>query len=120
MNSLPDNRLEETIDQLLAASVSPGSEPVGFRIRPMPARPVFPWLGLASALIGTGLFGFLLYHWLVEYDFETLDYKPMLSLDEFFMFISGISSGTWVSLLGIFGLALASILEKLRFLYRML
>ena len=120
MNSLTENRQEQKLDQLLISSVSPSAVPTGFRIRPMPARPVFPWLTLTYALIGTSLFGFLLYPWLVQQNFEVLDYKPQLSLDGISMLITGISSGTWVSLVGIFGLALALVPEKLRLLYRIL
>jgi len=120
MNSSPDNKLEETIDKLLASSVSPGSEPEGLRIGPMPSRPEFPWMYLVYALAGLSIFGFFLVQWLLAQHLEEIDYIHLFSLDGITVLFSGVSSGILATL---FGLAAAVVLllpEKLKRLYRTL
>jgi hypothetical protein len=118
MNSLPDNRLEETIDQLLASSVSPGSEPKGLHIGPMPSRPEFEWMNLVYALVGVSMFGFYLTQWMFSQNFEAIDYTAMFSLDGLSNLITGISSGTLATVIGLVAVALLTLPEKLKLLYR--
>ena len=120
MNSLPDHRLEETIDQLLAASVSPGSEPTGLRIGPMPRRPEFPWMYLVSALAGLSLFGFFLIPWLLAQPLEEIDYVHLFSLDGITVLFSGVSSGILATLFGLAAAVALLLPEKLKRLYRTL
>jgi hypothetical protein len=120
MNSLPDNRLEETIDQLLASSVSPGSEPEGFRIVPMPSRPEFPWMYLVYALAGLSLFGFFLVQWLLAQPLEEINYIHLFSVDGITALFSGLSSGTLATLFGLAAAAALMAPEKLKLLYRTL
>lgn len=118
MNSLPDNRLEETIDQLLAASVSPGSEPDGFYIGPMPRRPEFPWMQLVYALAGVAIFGFFLMDWLLSQNIAEIDFIHLFSLDGVSALVFGVSSGTLATLLGLAAAALLMLPEKLKLLCR--
>ena len=120
MNSLPDNRLEETIDQLLASSVSPGSEPAGFRIGPMPSRPEFPWRCLVSALAGLSLIGFFLVPWLLAQPLEEIDYNHLFSLDGITALCSGVSSEILATLFGLAAAVALLLPEKLKLLYRTL
>jgi hypothetical protein len=116
MNSLPDNRLEETLDQLLAASVSPGSEPEGFQIGPMPHRPEFPWMQLVYALTGVSIFGFIFMDWLFSQNMAELDFMHLFSLDGVTSLFAGISSGTLATLLGLAAAAVLILPEKLKLL----
>ena len=118
MNSLPDNRLEETIDQLLTASVSPGSEPQGFQIGPMPSRPEFQWMQLFYALAGVGVFGVFLIDWLLSQNMGEVDFIHLFSLDGMTALFSGISAGSLVTLLGLAAAAAVLVPEKLKLLYR--
>ena len=118
MNSLPDNQLEETIDQLLAASVSPGSEPEGFHIAPMPRRPEFPWMQLIYALTGTGILGFFFMDWLFSQDMAEIDFMHLFSLDGVTALFTGVSSGTLATLLGLAAAAVLVLQEKLKLLSR--
>jgi len=118
MNSLPDDRLEETIDQLLASSVSPGSEPAGFRIGPMPRRPEFPWMYLVYALAGLSISGFFLVQWLLMQNLQEIDYMHLFSLDGITALFSGISSGTLATLFGLAAAVTVLVPEKLKLLYR--
>ena len=120
MNSLPDNRLEETIDQLLASSVSPGSEPAGFRIGPMPRRPEFPWMQLVYAVVGLSIFGLFLVQWLLMQNLQEVDYMHMFSLDGITALFSGISSGTLATMLGCAAAVSFLLPEKLKLIYRAL
>jgi len=118
MNSLPDNRLEETIDQLLASSVSPGSEPAGFHIGPMPLRPEFPWMQVVYALTGVSIFGFLFMDWLFSQNVAEIDYAHLFTLDGVTALFAGVSSGTLATLLGLAAAALLVLPEKLKLLCR--
>ena len=118
MNSLPDNQLEETIDQLLAASVSPGSEPEGFRIEPMPRRPEFPWMQLVYALTGVSIFGFFFMDWLFSQNMAEIDLMNLFSLDGVTALFTGVSSGTLATLLGLGAAAVLVLPEKMKLLSR--
>jgi hypothetical protein len=118
MNSLPDNRLEETLDQLLAASVSPGSEPEGFYIGLMPRRPVFPWMQLIYALTGVSIFGFFFMDWLFSRNIAEIDYAYLFSLDGITALFSGVSTGTLTTLMGLAAAAVLILPEKLKLLSR--
>jgi len=117
MNSLPDNRLEETIDQLLSASVSPGSEPHGFHIGPMPRRPEFQWMQLFYALAGVGVFGFFLIDWLFSQNIGEVDFIHLFSLDGASSLLGSVSSGTLATLLGLAATMVLILPEKLKLLY---
>ena len=117
MNSLPDNRLEETIDQLLTASVSPGSEPHGFHIGPMPSRPEFQWVQLFYALAGVGVFGVFLLDWLFSQNLGEVDFMRLFSLDGVASLLGSISSGTLATLLGLAATMWLILPEKLKLLY---
>ncbi len=120
MNSLPDNRLEETIDQLLASSVSPGSEPEGFHVGPMPYRPEFPWIQLVYALAGISIFGFFLIDWLLMQNLEEIDFMHLFSLDGITALFSGVSSEILATLFGLAAAVLLIFTGKLKFMYRTL
>jgi hypothetical protein len=120
MNSLPDHRLEEQIDQLLAASVGPGSEPEGFHIDPMPRRPEFQWMQLFYALAGVSIFGFFLIDWLFSQNIEEIDFIHLFSLDGVSSLFLGVSSGTLATILGLAAAAVLILPEKLKLLYRTL
>jgi hypothetical protein len=120
MNSLPDHRLEETIDQLLASSVSPGSEPEGFHIGPMPSRPEFQWMQLVYALAGVSIFGFFLIDWLFSQNIEEIDFIHLFSLDGITALFSGESSGILATLIGLAAAMLLILPEKLKLLYHTL
>jgi hypothetical protein len=119
MNSLPENRLEEKIDQLLTSSVSPGSEPEGLRIGLMPRRPEFQWMQLFYALAGVGLFGFFLIQWLFIQNIEEVDFIHLFSWEVISVHLYGISSGTVATIIGLAAAALLILPEKLKLLYRM-
>ena len=118
MNSLPDNQLEETIDQLLAASVSPGSEPEGFCIVSMPSRPEFPWIQLVYALTGVSIFGFFFMDWLFSQNMAEIDFMHLFSLDGVTALFTGVSSGTLATLLGLAAAAVLILPEKLKLFSR--
>ena len=118
MNSLPDNRLEETIDQLLASSVSPGSEPEGLHIGSMPSRPEFQWMYLLYALVGLSISGFLIVQWLLGQHLEEIDYIHLFSLNGITALCSGISSGTLATLFGLAAAVSLILPDKLKLLYR--
>lgn len=120
MNSLPDHRLEEQIDQLLASSVSPGSEPEGLHIGPMPRRPEFQWMQLVYALAGVSIFGFFLIDWLFSQNIEEIDFISLFSLDGVASLASAISSGTLETILGLAAAAVLILPEKLKILCRSL
>ena len=120
MNSLPDHKLEEAIDELLTASVSPGSEPEGFRIAPMPLRPEFQWVQLFYALAGLSIFGFFLIQWLLSQNIGEFDFLHLFSLDGATSLVGNISSGTVATLLGLAATMLLILPEKLKLLYRTL
>ena len=117
MNSLPEQRLEETIDQLLTASVSAGSEPQGFHIGPMPRRPEFQWMQLFYALAGVGVFGIFLMDWLFSQNIGEVDFIHLFSLDGASSLILGVSSGTLATLLGLAAAMWLILPEKLKLLY---
>ena len=118
MNSSPDNKLEETIDQLLASSVSPGSEPEGLHIGPMPSRPEFPWMYLVYALAGVCICGPFLVQWLLRQQLEEIDYIRVFSFDGISALCSGLSSGTLATLIGLAVMAVLILPEKLKLLCR--
>ena len=118
MNSLPDNRLEEKIDQLLASSVSPGSAPEGLHIVPMPCRPEFHWMPLVYALAGVCIFGFFLIQWVLSLNIEEVDFIHLFSWEGITALMTGVSSGTLATLLGLAAAALLILPEKLKLLYR--
>lgn len=120
MNSSPDQRLEETIDQLLTASVSPGSEPEGFHISPMPRRPEFQWMQLFYALTGVIIFGFFLMDWLFSQNIGETDFIHLFTMDGASSLLGGVSSGTLATLLGLAAAMLFILPEKLKLLYRTL
>lgn len=117
MNSLPDNKLEETLDQLLASSVSAGSEPEGLHIGSMPSRPQFQWMYLVYAAGVFSLSGFFFVQWLLGLHLEGISIH-LFSLEEVVALLSRVSSGTLVTLVGIFTVAAFILPEKLKILYR--
>lgn len=117
MNSLPDNKLEETIDQLLTSSVSPGSEPAGFHIGPMPIRPEFQWMYLLYTLVGLSIIGFFLAQWLLGQHLEEIDYIHLFSLDGMTALFSGVSAGTLATLFGLAAAGALMLPEKLKLMY---
>jgi len=120
MNSLPEQRLEETIDQLLTASVSAGSEPQGFHIGPMPRRPEFQWMQLFYALAGVGVFGIFLMDWLFSQNIGEVDFIHLFSLDSVSSLLGSVSSGTLATLLGLAATMWLILPEKLKLLYHKL
>ena len=120
MNSLPDKRLEETIDQLLAASVSPGSEPEGFRVGAMPRLPEFQWMQLFYALTGVSILGGVFIQWLFSHNVSEIDFTHLFSVDKVSSLFLGISPGTLATILGLAATMLFLLPEKLKVLYRTL
>lgn len=120
MNSLPDKRLDETIDQLLAASVSPGSEPEGFRVAAMPRLPEFQWMQLFYGLAGVSIFGFFLIDWLFSQNIGEIDFIHLFSADKVSSLLLGVSSGTLATIMGLAATILFLLPEKLKVLYRTL
>lgn len=54
MNSMPNDRFDEQLDSMLAASVRPGAEPQSLIIPRMPEKPRFNWVlagGLAALIV---------------------------------------------------------------------
>jgi hypothetical protein len=90
MNSLVDNTLNNRIDEMLAASVSSGSEPDGFSVRLMPRRPVFPWLAAASVAVVFSVQGYLMARWLGKQDLGNIDYAAVFSVETFSGLVEGI------------------------------
>ena len=118
MNSLANEAADDKLDRLLIASVSPGAEPAGFRIGPMPARPVFCWSGLVYALAGVGILGFFMTQWLLNLEMETINTTALLSVDELIRLIESMVQGHWATMLGLAAAAWIFLPEKLKSLYQ--
>lgn len=124
MNSWGNDKLERRIDELLASSVSRGSEPEGFSVHLIPSRPPFPWMKVAYILIAAAIAGFFMNQWLSLQNLDDIDYGSVFSLETLSGLFSGISTGKAVSLIavaiGLGGTLISFLSERQRVLHRML
>ena len=116
MSSLVDNTLNDRIDEMLAASVSSGSEPEGFSVRLMPRRPVFPWLTAAIVVVVFSVMGYFVARWLGEQDLGSVDYAAVFSVETLGGLLRGVHCGQPVFclaiVLGLAGAVAAFLPEK--------
>ncbi len=116
MNSLVNNTLNNKIEEMLAASVSSGSEPDGFSVRLMPSRPVFPWLAAVSVVAVFSVLGYLMARWFGGQNLGSVDYTAVFSVETFKGLVGGIHCGQPVFclaiVLGLAGAIVAFLPEK--------
>ena len=124
MNSWGNDELERRIDELLASSVSRGSEPEGFKVNLVPYKPQFPWLKVSYVLVVAVIAGFFMVQWLNTQNLENIDYNSLFSLSTLSGFVSGINPGQAVSLIaiavGLGGAIISFLSERQRVLHHML
>ncbi len=65
MNSSNDTEFDQKLDQLLSASVAPGSEPAELSVIRLPQRPRFNWVMFSVAALAFVLIMALLIKWIL-------------------------------------------------------
>lgn len=124
MNSWGKAPLERRIDSILEESVEPGSEPAGFSVTLLPARPSFPWMKVASVLAAAVICAFIAYPWIRGLELHSLNFRALFSPETMKSLFAGMDRDKAVSLaavvIGIAGTVMVFAPEGDRVLRRML
>lgn len=124
MNSWGNDELEGRMDELLASSVSRGSEPVGFSVKLALHKPPFPWFSIAYILVAAVIAGFFMVQWLAGQNLASINFSSLFDLDSLAGLFAGISSGKAVSIvavvIGFFGTVISFLPDRRRVLRHIL